>query len=299
MYFAGVFRILQQPYPLNESRANRARRNVLFGLFVGMFLLIFRPFGVDTLPHFQWHALGYGLVTSGSMFLLNGLLIAAFPRFFTERAWTTGKEISVTMLHIAFIGLANALYTTWAIGGGWSLNRLLYFEMVTLGVGIFPIAASFVANQMLLEKKYRTGSEALNANLAAAAEHTKAVPSIELTIKGDNQDEYLQLAWHSLLMVQAAENYIELVYESGGKISNKLLRKSMKQLEVELAEYPALFRCHKSYVVNLQRVVRTSGNAQGYHLHLDAGSLEVPVSRSLNAALPTLIQQYGRHSSLV
>ncbi len=298
MYFARVLHLLKQPYPLNESRANRIRRNLLFGLFVSLVLLIFRPFGVDALPHFQWHALGYGLVTSGSMFLLNGLLMASFPLFFTERSWTTGKEIMVTMLHIAFIGLANALYTTWAIGDGWSLSRLLYFEMVTLGVGIFPIAGSFIANQMLLERRYRDRSEELNADMAATKEGSNAAPGRLLLIKGENQEESLELAWQSLLMVQAAENYIELIYEKAGKITTKVLRKSMKQLEADLTDYPALFRCHKSYVVNLYRVARTSGNAQGYRLHLDAGALEVPVSRSLNAALPVLLQQHAKHSML-
>lgn len=295
VYFANVLDLLKQPYPLNESRANRVRRNLLFGLFVTLVLLIFRPFDVDTLPHFELHTLGYGLVTSASMFLLNALLMAVFPRFFTETAWTTGKEIMVTMLNIAFIGLANALYTTWAVGGGWSIHRLVYFEVVTVGVGIFPIAASFVANQMLLEQKYRSGALVLNADLAAVAESPHQLSSGVLHIKGVNQDESLEIPWQSLLLVQAAENYIELVYETHGKINNKVFRKSMKQLEADLSDFPALFRCHKSFVVNLQRVVRTSGNAQGYRLHLDAGPLEVPVSRALNAALPTLLHQHARH----
>jgi len=297
VYFAQVFSLLKQPYPLNESRANRIRRNLLFGLFVSLVLIIFKPFGVDSLPHFQWHALGYGAVTSGSMFLLNALLMGSFPAFFTERSWTTGKEIMVTMLHIAFIGLANALYTTWAIGGGWSINRLLYFEMVTVGVGIFPIAGSFIANQMLLEKKYRAAAALLNADLAEDTKSSQSVSTKAIKIKGDNQDEFLEIAWQSILMVQAAENYVDVVYESEGKISNKLLRKSMKQIETDVADFPALLRCHKSYVVNLQRVMRTSGNAQGYRLHLDAGSLEVPVSRGLNAALPALLHQHARHAA--
>lgn len=299
MYFARVFNILQQPYPLNESRTNRIRRNLLFGLFVSFFLWAFEPFGLATIPSFEIHVVGYGLVTSGSMFFLNGLLMAIFPRFFTERAWTTGKEILVTMLHLAFIGMANTLYTALAIGGGWSLARLLYFEAVTVGVGIFPVAGSYMVNQWILEKRYREGAIALNADLNKAQPENGIAAASELLIKGENQDEVVQLQWNELLLVQAAENYVEVVYESVGQISNKVLRKSLKQLEAELTSYPALFRCHKSYIVNLQRVVRTSGNAQGYRLHLDANALEVPVSRSLNAALPALLHQHTRYAMKV
>jgi DNA-binding LytR/AlgR family response regulator len=203
------------------------------------------------------------------------------------------------MLHLAFIGMANAMYTTLAIGGGWSLARLIYFEMVTVGVGIFPVAGSYMVNQWILEKRYREGAMALNTELNKAQPNNGNRATSELFIKGDNQDEEVKLHWKELLLVQAAENYVELMYENAGRLQTQVLRKSMKQLEVDLAPYPALLRCHKSYVVNLQRVVRTSGNAQGYRLHLDTEGLEVPVSRSLNAALPNLLQQYGRHVTKV
>jgi len=295
VYFARVFRLLQQPYPLNESRRHRLLQNLLFGLFVTLFLGVFQPFGIGQMKNFAWHIWGYGGVTTASMFALNAFFIGLFPKYFRESRWTTGKQILFTMLNVGFIGLANATYTGWAIGDGLSLGRILYFELVTLGVGVFPVAGSFIANQLLLEKRYRQGALVLNADLASAIASKPSAPETTLTIKGDNQDESVALPWNELLVVQAAENYVELIFESAGKVQTKLLRKSMKQLEAELAPYPALLRCHKSYVVNLQRVLRTSGNAQGYRLHLDAGGLEVPVSRSLNAALPSLLHQYGSH----
>lgn len=299
MYFAGVFRILQQPYPLNESRRMRFIQNLLFGLFVSLFLGIFQPFGIGEMPHFAWHIWGYGGVTTLSMFALNAFFIGLFPGYFREVRWTTGKQIAFTMLNVGIIGLANAAYTSWAIGDGMSLGRILFFEVVTLGVGIFPVAGSFIANQLLLEKRYRAGAEELNADLASATETAAPHHPDILTIKGDNQDESVSLHWHAILLVQAAENYIELVYESAGKTETKVLRKSMKQLEADMAPYPALLRCHKSFAVNLRRVVRTSGNAQGYRLHLDMGGLEVPVSRSLNSDLPQLLHQYGRHAAAI
>lgn len=294
MYFARVLRILQQPYPLSESRQLRIVQNLLFGLFVSLFLGIFQPFGIGEMRNFAWHIWGYGAVTTGSMFVMNAFFIGLFPTYFREVRWTTGKQIAFTMLNVGVIGLANALYTSWAIGDGMSWGRILFFELVTLGVGIFPVAGSFIANQLMLEKRYRAGAAVINAELQSTTKPETTIPPSMLCIKGENQDEAIELPWQSLLLVQAAENYMELVYESAGKPSTKVLRKSMKQLEADLEAYPALLRCHKSYIVNLQRVVRTSGNAQGYRLRLDMGDLEVPVSRSLNAALPQLLQQYGR-----
>jgi DNA-binding LytR/AlgR family response regulator len=43
-----------------------------------------------------------------------------------------------------------------------------------------------------------------------------------------------------------------------------------------------IYRCHKSYLVNLAKVNHVSGNAQGYKLHLKDVEDQIPVSRKLN-----------------
>jgi DNA-binding LytR/AlgR family response regulator len=65
-------------------------------------------------------------------------------------------------------------------------------------------------------------------------------------------------------------------------LSKKLLRNSLKAVTESLVEHPQLFRCHKSYLVNLLNVVHVSGNAQGYKLHLLNTDFRVPVSRQHN-----------------
>jgi DNA-binding LytR/AlgR family response regulator len=42
------------------------------------------------------------------------------------------------------------------------------------------------------------------------------------------------------------------------------------------------YRCHKSYVINLDQVNHISGNAQGYKFHLKSAEDLIPVSRSNN-----------------
>jgi DNA-binding LytR/AlgR family response regulator len=51
-----------------------------------------------------------------------------------------------------------------------------------------------------------------------------------------------------------------------------------------------IFRCHKSYLINLTQVAHISGNAQGYKLHLQNSTIEIPVSRTLNA---TIKEKFG------
>lgn len=58
-----------------------------------------------------------------------------------------------------------------------------------------------------------------------------------------------------------------------------------------LARYPALYRCHRSYLVNLIYVEKVSGNALGLKLHLKGYPGEIPVSRSLNHQIEEKIRQ--------
>ena len=63
-----------------------------------------------------------------------------------------------------------------------------------------------------------------------------------------------------------------------------LLRSSLSRLEKQI-DQPHIVRCHRSYVVNINRVERVTGNAQGYKLHLFAGQFLIPVARQYNESL--------------
>jgi DNA-binding LytR/AlgR family response regulator len=46
--------------------------------------------------------------------------------------------------------------------------------------------------------------------------------------------------------------------------------------------YNYFYRCHRSYLVNLNYIRHISGNATGYKLHLEGVNDLIPVSRNLN-----------------
>jgi DNA-binding LytR/AlgR family response regulator len=120
-----------------------------------------------------------------------------------------------------------------------------------------------------------------------AAEKNKALP---LVFKGNNQSEILTLADYDFLFAEAADNYTALHYLQHGVIKQVLFRVAVKNLEEQAIAMPVIFRCHKSYLVNLLQVAHISGNAQGYKLHLQTGDFIVPVSRSLNTVISAKLQ---------
>jgi DNA-binding LytR/AlgR family response regulator len=107
----------------------------------------------------------------------------------------------------------------------------------------------------------------------------------QLVLKGANQSESLALQPADFLFAAAADNYTSINYLQNGLVKQVLFRLTVKNLAEQTASETQIFRCHKSFLVNLEQVAHISGNAQGYKLHLPQNGLTVPVSRSLNSQI--------------
>ncbi len=67
-----------------------------------------------------------------------------------------------------------------------------------------------------------------------------------------------------------------------------VLRTTLKSISEAFEGIDKILKCHRSYIVNLHKVSRFSGNAQGYKLHFREGEELVPVSRALNSTIKSL-----------
>jgi len=280
----------QSPYIFETAFAKRWRACLLYSLFVFAFLLVFQPFGLSALNNGLFKiCLGYGLTTFLVMSLLNLVLPTIFPSYFSEERWTVGREIWWTIINISVIGLGNALYNNFLQINSLSFYSVVILEAYTLSVGVIPIAVTVLLKENRLKKKYETKSSEINAELKEQAipetpKYEKKLPQL-ITLSSETGSEDLTIPLDSLLYMQSSENYVEVFYLIETNLSKKLLRNSLKSISESLIEQQSLFRCHKSYLVNLQKVDHVSGNAQGYKLHLRGIDTLVPVSRQLNTEI--------------
>ncbi|MBO0935167.1 LytTR family transcriptional regulator [Fibrella sp. HMF5335] len=307
--------LLRQPYPRNETPGHAWRLALFFGLFVGLFLWLFQPFGLATwqTAHKSLKIWGYGLITFGITAFCNGVVPRLIPRPFAEERWTVGKEIAQILLHIVLISVANWLYIAWLTnnyvteGFGWSLA-------VTLLVGIFPVAGAVVANYIRQLKRYQQQAATLSAKLPPHPTADAPAPPVvtsatkpagpsatssetRITLVAENEKDTFTIPTADLLAIESSDNYCTIFFVRKQTLAKELMRSSLSRLESQLTNSPGLtdtnhfVRCHRSYVVNLEQVERISGNAQGYKLHLLNGQLTVPVARKYN---DTLIAQLGQ-----
>ena len=67
-------------------------------------------------------------------------------------------------------------------------------------------------------------------------------------------------------MIKAADNYIEVYYESENGYKVKMIRSSLLKAEQVLLEYPFLMRVQRSYIVNLENIKEIQNSSDGYKL---------------------------------
>ncbi len=289
--------ILLRPYFLNTSVLYRLRIAILFGLFVFLFLVIFQPFRIFELGQgLVWASAGFGLVTAVTMILLNIVPLRLLPAFFDEERWSIGRELSITLLNLFFIGLFNFLFFGCLVQDAFTLRNLIWFQLVTMAVGIFPVSAAILISESIRRKKFSTEAKQLsgtvgmqvnseernNSQKDVAGQHLTAI-----TIPSQNKDEAeLTLFAQDILFIRAADNYAEVYFVREEPVRT-VVRNSLKALEQVLEPFSEFVRCHKSYIVNTGKVARVSGNAQGYLLHINGSNFTIPVSRQLNAEVKT------------
>jgi DNA-binding LytR/AlgR family response regulator len=174
------------------------------------------------------------------------------------------------------VAVFNHSYFVVAMLGYWHWQNQLLFVFYTLAIGLFPIGFMFLVNRHSV-----TISPDQQIDLAQPQPESNQATQVKLiTLTGDNKDDNVQVALSHLLFIKSADNYCELALLDGDSCSRKLLRCSLTNLLKQLSKDSQLYRCHRSYAVNVLLVNSWQGNAGGLQLSMESGDLVVPVSRS-------------------
>ena len=274
--------VFNQPYPLWDNTPRKFYIATAISVFVFVFLYLFRPFG---LHHIQENDIlifaGYGLVSFIALLLLEIALPPLLPSIFKEEKWKVYKEILFTLIIVSCIGTGNMLYSAWLSIVSVHINTWFFFQLVTLAIAVFPVTISILLKQNYLLKKNREQSNKLSAQLYRKARMGKPGGNT-ITLRSENMKDNITTDASDIYYLMAADNYIELHYKIEDKLKTVLLRSSLKNAHYTLKGFSNFYRCHRTYIVNLDKVQSVTGNSQGYRLLLFDTETPIPVSRTLN-----------------
>jgi DNA-binding LytR/AlgR family response regulator len=132
------------------------------------------------------------------------------------------------------------------------------------------IYAQYIDKFPIVEEVEETQQEELSV------EHA----DLMLNIETDNISETIEMLKSKLICIEANDNYSAVYYEKNGKIQKTLYRITLKKIESSLIIYEEFIRCHKSYIVNIDYLVKIVGNSQKSKMIIKNLDFEIPISRN-------------------
>jgi len=292
-----MFRFLKQPSPINIDTKLDLLISFLISLFVFFFLLVFQPFGLNTTePGLRYIMIGGYAIVCFLILLFNLLLIPnLLKKVFSEESWTVYKRILWHIWIVFTIGLGNyffaclldVLYGFYTLG----FNLLISFQIVTLSIAIFPIIVCAIWNQNYWLKRNLRAAEDISIRIQNSESRTMGISEFDqkVILYAENEKEMYEFQVSSLLYISSEGNYVE-VYSLNKSLENKLIRNSLKKIEEQLKEYPFIFKCHRAYIVNMNKIKKATGNAQGFKLTLEnIENQRIPVARSYTKQFKVLL----------
>jgi DNA-binding LytR/AlgR family response regulator len=125
--------------------------------------------------------------------------------------------------------------------------------------------------------------------LSRKLKDTKSIQEKIVYFNSDYQKDSLAIKVSLLVLIRSANNYIEVFWKEEERVKNQMIRCSMSYAGELLKEYKFIFKCHRSFIVNINYIDKIEGNSQGYRLFFENINFSVPVSKNSVNKLKELI----------
>ncbi len=239
-----------------------------FGVFIFLFLYIFKPFGLNEIPEeLLMASLGFGIITIVISLANNFILPLILPLFFGDKSYTITHNLIISLFFIITIGIGNWLFYLHFLSKHNQPDGLIQFIFYTIGIGIFPmIIGTYIAEKRMFSRNIVTPEYDPN-NVS------------ELFFSSEINSDTLKTTSNNLVCIKSDGNYCEFYIQNSSTIKREVMRFTMKNVANIIENHPNIIRVHRSYFVNINKVINTSGTARNISLHIDNIDFIIPVSR--------------------
>ena len=273
-----MLRILAQEYPAPRPVLKNLIIAVLSGLFIALFLIYFEPFNLhlDTNENKVFQLSFFGCITTISLVFFLYVSPLLLPNLFSDKNWKVGYQIIFVLLIILVITNFNSIYSIYrnSIPFSWDIYLLMLIR--TCIVGVFPTAfITFLGYNQKLKSNLNLVSNILKNK----KEFLKDSRHVTHQISTDLKNETFSFIENDFIYAIADGNYTDICFLDENKLKKETHRVTLLSFEIQLKEVFSLVRCHRSYMVNLNKLKNVSGNAQGLKIELINHSEIIPVSR--------------------
>lgn len=273
----------QKPIPpyLNEKQ-NIVRLVLFTSLFALVFINAYSPFGAD-----RWYNLTrLEFFTYSSLTILIGVLVVVISRIIM---YHVSKRHSIIIwqyliwifAEILFMALAYAMFEKLFLK-----DTRFFADLVRNSSRNTALVLLLPYSILWLYFSWQDKKEQIErlADFQPLSDNTRNM----IPFYDDKGILKFSIKKENLLYLESAENYVNICYLNKGKVSKYLLRDTLKKIE-ETFSGTEIIRCHRSYMVNFEKVRVVRKDKDGLKLEFDNPSVtDIPVSRTyVNSVMQT------------
>ncbi len=273
------------------TKENTIRLIIFTTVYSLIFINIFRPFnsedwipGINTFNYFLY----------SSLMVLIGVTLISISRmimcFFVKKIsigyleyilWILGE---ITILAGFYIFIAHKV--------GFIDNYIDQNQDLVYWEAIFEIFRKAIANTTwmllipyIISFLYLYNEHLIN-NVVNKTGENKERNIIQFK---DEKDEIrFTIASEKVVFIESSDNYCIIKYLNNDKISDFILRNSLKRLTNELKD-TSIQRCHRSYMINFEHVASLKKDNSEIRFEFDVPNIkEIPISKSYNEKIMEL-----------
>lgn len=277
----------QKPIPsyLNEKQ-NIVRLILFTSLFALVFINIYSPFGAGT----WFNVTSLQFFTYSSLIILTGVLVVVISRVIMYQV-SKSHTILIWQYLVWIFAEVFSMALSYAIFEKFLLSDTrLFTDLVknssrnTALVLLLPYSISWLYFSWRDKKEQ---IERLAEGQSFPANTRNMIPFydekgiLKFSVKKEN-----------LLYLESAENYVSICYINKDKVSKYLLRDTLKKIE-ETFSGTEIIRCHRSYIVNFEKVKVIRRDRDGLMLGFDNPLvMDIPVSKTYSSPVMETFSKY-------
>ncbi|UCH15666.1 MAG: LytTR family transcriptional regulator DNA-binding domain-containing protein [Bacteroidales bacterium] len=280
--------IWETKIPEYLTRKQNIIRTVLFtAVFALAFINFYSPFGVNI-----WYDITtkIQLFLYSSLIILTGVLVIVISRIIMYH-YSKVKRLNYVQYILWVIAEIISMAAFYAVFVKFILKDERYF------IDIFKVSIKNTSLVLLLPYSILSlyfSWRFKSKQLEELSYKDKLAESSKKMIPFHDEKGALRFSilLEDILYLEAADNYVTIYYIDNGKITKYLIRNSLKNLESRL-QPRNIMRCHRSYMVNFEKVKIMRKEKGGLFLELDTDyKFSLPVSRTYVAQIIEAFSEY-------
>ena len=259
---------------------------IIYILYALVFLVIYSPYSETA-----W----FGLAKSESFLLTTTfvvasvlfLLISRVLMYFTSKSlvkmtylkyslWLLGEIVLIGVFH-AILSMVYVKITEYSVP--YIVTKSIMITLLALG---FP----YVVSAMWITIKDMRNTLLVTDTSDIATDGEAIAQNMDIINIADNKGVLkLSVKLDNLYYIKAEDNYTIVNYTKNGMLNRYMIRCKIQTIEDNFSNTP-LMRCHRTYIVNTQKIKVLRHESDGFYMDFDFDGIDpIPVSKTYNEAV--------------